>query len=133
MNLFSGRRYRGANPALLTLGMHLRGSALPYWCGFAEAKALGYGGVSAVARATGVSRRAIGNGLKELCDPAANRVRQIRQAGGGRRCLPHASRLCPCRPVPHRLSLTRVAQDARVGEVHHREELVEIVLHGRAR
>lgn len=40
-NLLSGRRYRGANPALLTLGMHLRGSALPYWCGFAEAKALG--------------------------------------------------------------------------------------------
>ena len=26
---------------LLTLGLHLRGSALPYWCGFAEAKALG--------------------------------------------------------------------------------------------
>jgi len=41
VNLLSGRRYRGANPALLTLGMHLRGSALPYWCGFAEAKALG--------------------------------------------------------------------------------------------
>ena len=41
VNLLSGRRYRGVNPALLTLGMHLRGSALPYWCGFAEAKALG--------------------------------------------------------------------------------------------
>ncbi len=41
VNLLSGRRYRGANPALLALGMHLRGSALPYWCGFAEAKALG--------------------------------------------------------------------------------------------
>ena len=41
VNLLSGRRYRGANPALLTLGMHLRGSALPFWCGFAEAKALG--------------------------------------------------------------------------------------------
>ena len=41
VNLLSGRRYRGANPALLTLGMHLRGSALPYWCGFAEAKAVG--------------------------------------------------------------------------------------------
>jgi antirestriction protein ArdC len=40
-NLLSGRRYRGANPVLLTLGMHLRGSVLPYWCGFAEAKALG--------------------------------------------------------------------------------------------
>lgn len=40
-NLLSGRRYSGANPVLLTLGMHLRGSALPYWCGFAEAKAAG--------------------------------------------------------------------------------------------
>jgi antirestriction protein ArdC len=41
VNLLSGRRCRGANPALLTLGMHLRGSSLPYWCGLAEAKALG--------------------------------------------------------------------------------------------
>ena len=41
VNLISGHRYRGANPILLTLGMHLRGSALPYWCGFSEAKALG--------------------------------------------------------------------------------------------
>jgi antirestriction protein ArdC len=41
VNLLSGRRYRGTNPVLLTLGMHLRGSALPYWCGFSEAKALG--------------------------------------------------------------------------------------------
>ena len=41
VNLLSGRRYCGANPVLLTLGMHLRGSALPYWCGFGEAKALG--------------------------------------------------------------------------------------------
>ncbi len=40
-NLLNGHRYRGANVILLTLGMHLRGSALPYWCGFAEAKALG--------------------------------------------------------------------------------------------
>jgi antirestriction protein ArdC len=41
VNLISGRRYRGANPVLLTLGLHLRGSALPYWCGFAEARRLG--------------------------------------------------------------------------------------------
>ena len=43
VNLLSGRRYRGSNPVLLTLGMHLRGSALPFWCGFAEAKAQGLG------------------------------------------------------------------------------------------
>ncbi len=41
VNLLSGHRYRGANPILLTLGMHIRGSALPFWCGFAEAKMLG--------------------------------------------------------------------------------------------
>lgn len=41
VNLFSGRPYRGVNPVLLNLGMHLRGSCLPYWCGFAEARARG--------------------------------------------------------------------------------------------
>jgi antirestriction protein ArdC len=37
VNLLNGHRYQGANPILLCLGMHLRGSALPYWCGFALA------------------------------------------------------------------------------------------------
>ena len=41
VNLRSGRPYRGANPVLLTLGMHLRASRLPYWCGWSEARALG--------------------------------------------------------------------------------------------
>ena len=40
-NLISGHRYRGSNPILLTLAMHIRGSALPFWCGYAEAKGLG--------------------------------------------------------------------------------------------
>jgi antirestriction protein ArdC len=40
-HLISGRPYRGSNPVLLTLGMHLRGSSLPWWCGFAEARARG--------------------------------------------------------------------------------------------
>jgi antirestriction protein ArdC len=40
-NLLSGRRYRGANPVLLSLGLQLRGSSLPYWCGFGEAQLLG--------------------------------------------------------------------------------------------
>jgi len=39
-NLISGHRYRGSNPILLTLSMHIRGSALPFWCGYAEAKGL---------------------------------------------------------------------------------------------
>jgi hypothetical protein len=51
----------------------------------AEAKTLGYGGVSTVARATGVSRRAIGIGLQELDDPATASVKQIRKPGGGRK------------------------------------------------
>ena len=41
VNLFSGHHYRGQNVILLTIGMHVRGSAMPYWCGFAEAKKLG--------------------------------------------------------------------------------------------
>jgi antirestriction protein ArdC len=38
VNLLSGHRYRGANPILLTLGMHIRASSLPFWCGFAKAR-----------------------------------------------------------------------------------------------
>ena len=34
-----------------------------------EAQALGYGGISVVARVTGISRRAIHGGLKELSHP----------------------------------------------------------------
>jgi antirestriction protein ArdC len=41
VNLLSGRPYRGANPILLTLGLHRRGSSLPYWCGYVEAQGLG--------------------------------------------------------------------------------------------
>jgi len=51
----------------------------------AEAKAFGYGGISAVARATGVSRRAISVGLKELDDPTAASVKHVRKPGGGRK------------------------------------------------
>jgi hypothetical protein len=56
----------------------------------AESEAIGYGGVSAVARATGVSRRAITEGIKELSrrkrarstPPAPSR---IRRKGAGRK------------------------------------------------
>jgi antirestriction protein ArdC len=41
VNLLSGRPYQGANPILLTIGLHQRGATLPYWCGAAEAKAKG--------------------------------------------------------------------------------------------
>jgi transposase len=54
----------------------------------AEAKVMGYGGVSFVARATGVSRRAITDGLRELkreSSKAAPLVARVRQPGGGRK------------------------------------------------
>lgn len=41
VNLISGRPYRGANPILLTIGLHQRGATLPYWCGAGEARAHG--------------------------------------------------------------------------------------------
>jgi hypothetical protein len=50
-----------------------------------EAMAIGRGGASTVARATGVSRRMIGEGIKELTEgPPAGAVR-IRRPGGGRK------------------------------------------------
>jgi len=54
----------------------------------AEAEAFGYGGVSAVARATGVSRRAIHAGLLELkAGVKALRAERIRRPGAGRKRL----------------------------------------------
>src|ERR1700676_4955747 len=57
-----------------------------------ESKAIGYGGVSIVARATGVSRRAITEGMKELNQPKAptepapmqSRIRRKGAGGKGR-------------------------------------------------
>ena len=55
----------------------------------AESEAIGYGGVSAVARATGVSRRAITEGVKELSRRTAAREAaspsRIRREGAGRK------------------------------------------------
>lgn len=55
----------------------------------AEAKALGYGGISLVARATGVSRRAITVGLAELQEEIAEAEQsgssRVRRPGGGRK------------------------------------------------
>jgi hypothetical protein len=53
-----------------------------------EAKALGYGGISMGARVTGISRRAIQVGLKELSRPSSSwRTQWIRGPGGGRNPL----------------------------------------------
>lgn len=51
----------------------------------AEAKAFGHGGIVAVSKATGVSRRAIGVGLKELENPESSIGNRIRKEGGGRK------------------------------------------------
>jgi Rhodopirellula transposase DDE domain len=56
----------------------------------AEARELGYGGVSVVARATGLARSTIHAGLRDLRASRRQRVKaaaRIRRAGGGRRPL----------------------------------------------
>ena len=52
----------------------------------AEARALGHGGVSVVARAAGVSRPTVTKALRELEEPGA-RPGRVRRFGGGRRRL----------------------------------------------
>jgi hypothetical protein len=55
-----------------------------------EARALGWGGVTTVARATGLSRTTITAGLRELDMPAEDRLAEaarVRRPGGGRRPL----------------------------------------------
>lgn len=56
----------------------------------AEAREIGHGGVSVVARATGLARSTIHAGLRDLRSSRPQRVRaaaRIRRAGGGRRSL----------------------------------------------
>ncbi len=51
-----------------------------------EARSLGYGGVSAVAQATGIARGTIHRGLEELQHPQATTAQeQVRAPGGGRK------------------------------------------------
>src|SRR6202044_157316 len=53
----------------------------------AEARSLGWGGIEAVAAATGLSDRTIRNGIRELEDPdALPSTRQRRPGGGRKRC-----------------------------------------------
>jgi transposase len=52
----------------------------------AEARSLGWGGITAVAAATGISDRTIRNGLQELDDPRALSTDRQRKPGAGRRC-----------------------------------------------
>lgn len=53
----------------------------------AEARSLGWGGVSAVAEATGISQVTVRNGIRELEDPDALPPDRQRRPGGGRRAI----------------------------------------------
>jgi Rhodopirellula transposase DDE domain len=52
-----------------------------------EARALGYGGIAAVARATGISEDTVGRGLKELAAGVRLEAGQVRRRGAGRPAL----------------------------------------------
>lgn len=52
-----------------------------------EAQSLGYGGVSLVRRACGLSRKAIANGIREIDEGAALPAGRIRRPGAGRKSL----------------------------------------------
>jgi hypothetical protein len=51
----------------------------------AEARSLGWGGITTVSAATGISDRTIRTGIRELDDPNAATVDRQRRLGGGRR------------------------------------------------
>jgi len=52
-----------------------------------EAMALGYGGVSAVAQATGLARNTVAAGIRELSAPQRLPPGRVRRPGGGRKLL----------------------------------------------
>lgn len=52
-----------------------------------EARAAGYGGIAAVARATGIAPSTIGRGLRELADGSDVVGERVRRPGGGRKPL----------------------------------------------
>lgn len=52
-----------------------------------EAMTLGWGGISAVSRATGLSRQVISQGIKELKEKKEEGAGRIRRSGGGRKKL----------------------------------------------
>ena len=63
---------------------HLHEQSKRLWCAN-EAMALGWGGISLVAKATGVSRSAITVGIEELLGFRTLPDHGIRRAGGGRK------------------------------------------------
>ncbi|MFH1605605.1 MAG: ISAzo13 family transposase [Pseudomonadota bacterium] len=55
-----------------------------------EAMSLGYGGTSLVSRACGLSRKAIGKGIRELEERGKPLVGRVRRPGAGRKSITHS-------------------------------------------
>ncbi len=68
------------------LSVRLDEATLRMWAA-TEARSLGRGGISLVAKATGMSRTTIHAGLAELKNPPTGDGRRVRAAGGGRKKL----------------------------------------------
>ena len=66
------------------LASHLNEHTRRIWAA-TEANTLGYGGISLVARATGISRRAILVGMNEIRDGCGVPEGRVRRSGGGRK------------------------------------------------
>lgn len=64
--------------------LHLDERSKRIWCAN-EAISIGWGGVSAVAKATGISRTTIIAGIKEITGKKENPDNRIRRTGGGRK------------------------------------------------
>ena len=77
-------REAGIRRKFMALGSCLNEHTRRVWAA-TEARALGYGGVSLVARATGISRRAIQVGLREVETGDTRPPGRVRRAGGGRK------------------------------------------------
>jgi transposase len=71
------------------LSGHLNERSRRIWAA-TEARALGYGGVTLVSKATGISRMTISSGLAEICSGSSVPLQRIRKTGGGRKsCVQH--------------------------------------------
>jgi len=68
------------------LAEHLNERSKRLWCAN-EAISIGWGGIGIVSKSTGVSRKTISNGIKELKSEVATNHGGVRKAGGGRKKL----------------------------------------------
>ena len=87
--MFNAEIIEGIQNKYASFSPYLNERTRRIWAGI-EAKALGYGGVSAVSHATGLNRNTIAEGIKELeteKDEILEKgsIKQIRKTGGGRK------------------------------------------------